>query len=120
MLTNASSSARPFLAIACLTVFKATYSLSWGTGTRIVASEILPLSVRGSALGFAEIFNFASIFTLSLVFPSLLAAGSGTAFAVFAVMGVVSCLFVLAWVPETKGRTLEEIEAGVHVGRAAR
>ncbi|GLY71581.1 sugar porter family MFS transporter [Amycolatopsis taiwanensis] len=99
------------LAILSLVVFKATYSLTWGTSTRIVVSEILPLSVRGVALGFAEIFNFASTFTLTLVFPILLAAGSGTAFITFGAMGVVACVFVLALVPETKGRTLEQIEA---------
>lgn len=101
------------LAILSLVVFKATYSLSWGTSTRIVVAEILPLSIRGSALGFAEIFNFASTFTLALVFPVLLAVGSGTAFIVFGAMGVVACVFVGRLVPETKGRTLEEIEAAI-------
>jgi sugar porter (SP) family MFS transporter len=104
------------LAIACITVFKATFSLSWGTVTRVAASEILPLGVRGSALGVAEIGNFAATFTLTLVFPILLSAGRGTAFIVFGVMGLVACLFVAAQVPETQGRTLEEIEVDVRGG----
>jgi MFS family permease len=108
------------VAILSVVVFKATYSLSWGTSTRIVVVEILPLSVRGSALGFAEIFNFASTFALALVFPILLAAGSGTAFIVFGAMGVVAFVFVLALVPETKGRTLEQIEAGLLAGQGKR
>ncbi|MGW5641624.1 sugar porter family MFS transporter [Saccharopolyspora sp. NPDC003752] len=100
-----------FVAIACLLVFKAMYSLSWGTVARIVIAEILPLRVRGSALGIAEVFNFASTFALSLTFPILLAVGSGLAFILFGVMGLLACLFVGVLVPETKGKTLEEIEA---------
>ncbi|WP_160148917.1 sugar porter family MFS transporter [Amycolatopsis alkalitolerans] len=105
------------LALACLTVFKAMFSLTWGTASRVVVAEILPLSVRGSALGFAEILNFAAIFLLSLVFPILLAAGSGTAFIVFGVMGLISCVFVATLVPETKGRTLEQIESTIVAGQ---
>lgn len=104
------------LAIGCLVVFKAMYSLSWGTATRVVASEILPLSVRGPALGFAEILNFASTFALSLFFPIMLAAGSGLAFIFFGVMGLVAFVFVRTLVPETKGKTLEKVEAATTLG----
>lgn len=102
-----------FAAIGCLALFKAMYSLSWGTSTRIVIAEILPLSVRGSASGVAEVFNQASTFTLALVFPILLEAGSGAAFATFAVMGVVALLVIVFAVPETTGRRLEQIESTV-------
>ena len=99
-----------FIAIAALSVFKATYSLSWGTATRIVVSELLPTRIRGSVQGVAQVFNYASTFTLSLVFPILLAAGSGLAFTFFAVMGVVAFFVAFFAQPETSRRTLEEIE----------
>lgn len=102
-----------YLAILCLTVFKATYSLTWGTVTRVVQSEILPINVRGTALGVAEVFNFASTFVLSAVFPILLAGGTGLPFFTFAIIGVVGFIFVRFFVRESKGQTLEQIEEGL-------
>lgn len=101
------------VAIGALAVFKATFSLTWGTATRIVVSELLPTSIRGSMQGFAQIFNYAATFVLALTFPILLEAGSGLAFLFFAAIGVVSFLVMVFLVPETKGQTLEEIEATV-------
>ncbi|WP_167131294.1 sugar porter family MFS transporter [Paramicrobacterium chengjingii] len=99
-----------YLAVLCLVVFKATYSLTWGTVTRVVQSEILPLTVRGTALGLAEVFNFASTFVLSAVFPMLLAGGTGLPFFVFAIIGIAAFIFVRFFVRESKGLTLEQIE----------
>lgn len=99
-----------YLAILCLAVFKATFSLTWGTVTRVVQSEILPLNVRGTALGVAEVFNFASTFTLSALFPILLAGGTGVPFFIFAAIGVVAFVFVRVYVRENKGQSLEQIE----------
>ena len=102
-----------FIAIAALTVYKATFSLSWGTTTRIVVSELLPTSVRGSVQGVALTFNYASTFVLTLIFPILLAAGSGIAFMIFGAVGIIAFFVAFFIQPETKGRTLEEIELSV-------
>lgn len=98
------------VAIAALAVFKAMYSLSWGTATRIVVSELLPNNARGSVQGVAQLFNYASTFLLAFFFPILLEAGSGLAFGFFAVMGVVAFVVAVFVQPETSRRTLEEIE----------
>jgi sugar porter (SP) family MFS transporter len=102
-----------FIAIGALTVYKATFSLSWGTTTRIVVSELLSTSVRGPVQGVALTFNYASTFILTLIFPILLAAGSGIAFMIFGVVGIIAFFVVFFIQPETKGRTLEEIELSV-------
>lgn len=101
------------LGIFALAVFKAMFSLSWGTATRVVIAELLPTKVRAGMQGVAQLFNYAATFAVTLIFPILLATGSGWAFAFFAVMGVVAFVVVLALLPETKGQTLEEIEAKV-------
>lgn len=102
-----------FVAIGAIAVFKATFSLSWGTGTRIVIAELLPTRVRGSVQGVAQIFNQGATSVSAFVFPLLLATGSGFAFGAYAVMGVIAAVFVGVLIPETKGQTLEEIEAKV-------
>lgn len=79
--------------------------------------EIYPLRVRGPAEGVATWGNWASNFLVSLTFPSMLAGlGQGPSMLMFAGMGVISFLFVMALVPETKGKTLEEIEDELNVG----
>ena len=75
-------------------------------------SEIYPLRIRGTAMSVASIANWGSNFLVALTFPVLLGAlGGAGSFWLFAVLGIVACIFVYFRVPETKNRTLEEIEA---------
>ena len=74
--------------------------------------EVLPLSVRGTAMGVAVFLHWAANFAVSQTFPMLLSAlGPGPVFLGYAAMGVLALLFVKTLVTETKGRSLEEIEA---------
>jgi MFS transporter, SP family, galactose:H+ symporter len=78
----------------------------------LMISEIYPLRIRGTAMSVASIANWGSNFLVALTFPVLLAAlGGAGSFWLFAVLGIVAWIFVYLRVPETKGRTLEEIEA---------
>jgi MFS transporter, SP family, sugar:H+ symporter len=75
---------------------------------------VLPLSVRGTAMGVAVFGNWAANFAVSQTFPPLLSAlGAGTVFLGYAALGVLAGVFVKAQVTETKGRSLEEIEAAL-------
>jgi MFS family permease len=75
-------------------------------------SEIYPLRIRGTAMSVASIANWGSNFLVALTFPVLLAnLGGAGSFWLFAALGIVAWFFVYFWVPETKGKTLEEIEA---------
>lgn len=101
------------LAVVCFTLFKAGFSTTWGPVSRVVETEILPVSIRGAAVSVAEVANFAALFLVSLLFPVLLEGGAGFAFFVFTVMGAVAFLVALFLVPEMKGQSLETIERGI-------
>jgi sugar porter (SP) family MFS transporter len=108
------------VAIVCFSVFKAGYSSTWAPVSRAVETEILPIAIRGTAMSVAEVANFASIFVVTLLFPILLqGGGAGTAFVTFAVVGVVAIVVMLLVVPETGGRSLEDIELEMRTGSTA-
>ena len=74
--------------------------------------EVLPLSVRGTAMGVAVFCNWGANFLVSQTFPPLLSSlGPGPVFLGYAGLGVLAAVFVKALVAETKGRSLEQIEA---------
>ncbi|MFD1719962.1 sugar porter family MFS transporter [Amnibacterium endophyticum] len=99
------------LAVAGLAVFQIAFALSWGGIVWIVFGEMFPLAVRGAAVGIATFLTELTSVVISLVFPSLLATGASTVFFGFAVMGVIAFLWALLMVPETRNRSLEQIEA---------
>ena len=80
-------------------------------------AEIFPLAIRGVAMAIATLFNWLAAFVISLTFPRFVEfAGIGSAFIIFAVIGVV--LFPVVWwmVPETKQRSLESLEEAFRTG----
>jgi hypothetical protein len=77
--------------------------------------EVLPLHIRGAAMGVAVFMNWAANFAVSQTFPVALKGwGPGPVFIGYAVIGVLAFVFVRFLVPETKGRSLEEIEESLH------
>lgn len=106
-----------WLAILALALFKICFSLSWGGMVWVLLGEIFPLRVRGTAMGVATLFNWLGNFLVGLLFPVILGATTdGTVFVIFAVLCAVACGFAYKWLPETKGRSLEQIEE--HFGLA--
>ncbi|CAN1269121.1 D-xylose-proton symporter-like 2, partial [Linum perenne] len=86
--------------------------LSFGPIGWLMISEIFPLRLRGRGLSVAVLVNFGANALVTFAFSPLEALlGAGTLFCVFGVIGLVSLLFIYFVVPETKGLTLEEIEA---------
>ena len=77
----------------------------------LMLAEIFPLEIRGFAIGVSVFLLWVTNFFVGLFFPSLVAAIniSGTFF-VFAAIGALSLLFIWTMVPETRGRTLEQLE----------
>ena len=74
-------------------------------------SEIIPLRFRGFGMGCCVIFLWITNFVIGLVYPSLLAnLGLQMTFVIFAAIGFISITFTRLCVPETMGKTLEEIE----------
>ena len=100
------------ITLVCLGTFIASFAATWGPVVWVMIPEVLPLSVRGTAMGVAVFANWAANFVVSQTFPVLLdKLGPGPVFLGYAGMGVLAFLFVQAFVKETKGRSLEEIEA---------
>jgi sugar porter (SP) family MFS transporter len=100
------------ITLICLGTFIASFAATWGPVVWVMIPEVLPLSVRGTAMGVAVFCNWAANFAVSQTFPMLLSSlGAGTVFLIYAGLGVLAAIFVKAFVTETKGRSLEEIEA---------
>ena len=100
------------ITLICLATFIASFAATWGPVVWVMIPEVLPLSVRGTAMGVAVFGNWAANFAVSQTFPPLIKAfGPGPVFLGYAGLGIVAALFVKAFVTETKGRSLEEIEA---------
>jgi sugar porter (SP) family MFS transporter len=100
------------ITLICLGTFIASFAATWGPVVWVMIPEVLPLSVRGTAMGVAVFANWAANFLVSQTFPMLLSKlGPGPVFLGYAGMGVLAFIFVKALVTETKGRSLEEIEA---------
>ena len=89
----------------------ATYAMTLAPVTWVVLSEIFPGPVRGTAMAMATASLWAACFVLTYTFPLLNATvGTAGAFWVYACVCLLGFLGVKRWLPETKGRTLEEIE----------
>ena len=102
------------ITLVCLATFIAAFAATWGPVVWVMIPEVLPLSVRGTAMGVAVFGNWAANFAVSQTFPPLLKAlGPGTVFLGYAALGLLAGVFVKALVTETKGRSLEEIEASL-------
>lgn len=113
-LPTPSSPADPLAIITfvCTATYIISFAATWGPVMWVMLPEVLPLRIRGTALGVAVFMQWASNFAVSQSFPVLLASwGAGITFLVYAGMGVLAFIFVSALVTETKGRSLEEIEA---------
>jgi hypothetical protein len=92
--------------------YVAAFAISLGPIFWLLIAEIYPLKIRGLAEGTAATFNWASNFVVSLTFLTLVERlGASSTFLLYAFASVASWLFSYYLVPETKGRTLEQIEA---------
>jgi sugar porter (SP) family MFS transporter len=100
------------ITLICLGTFIASFAATWGPVVWAMIPEVLPLSVRGTAMGVAVFGNWAANFLVSQTFPPLLKGfGPGPVFLGYAVLGMLAAFFVKTMVTETKGRSLEDIEA---------
>jgi sugar porter (SP) family MFS transporter len=101
----------PWVALVALVLFMASFAIGLGPVFWLMISEIFPLSVRGSAMAVCSVFNWVANFFVSYYFLQLVdAIGKAWTFSLYAAMGIVGIVFFITKVPETKNRTLEEIE----------
>ena len=100
-----------FLILFFILTYIASFAASLGPVTWVVVSEIFPNKIRSKAMSVAIVALWAANFLVTLLFPVVLnRLGGGMAFLIFDIMCVGMLLFVIIKIPETKGKSLEELE----------
>jgi SP family galactose:H+ symporter-like MFS transporter len=108
---SGKSSALVWLAVISMMVYVASFAISLGPIFWLLISEIYPLKIRSSSEGLAAAFNWGSNLLVSLTFLTFLQIiGPARTFWMYGFFAVAAWIFSYFRVPETKGRTLEEIE----------
>lgn len=111
-LITAAIDINPTLILFGILGFVASFAISIGPVMWVMFSELFPLRVRGLAVSFAGFINSGVSFSVQLIFPWELATfGSSITFFIFGVFAFMGLIFVWKVVPETKNKTLEELEA---------
>jgi sugar porter (SP) family MFS transporter len=101
-----------FAVLLLVLMYVACFAIGIGTGTWVLMSEICPTRVRGRAMSIATVFLWCGTLVVTLTFLSLVRVLTAPgAFLLYAVICIAAFLFVKLVVPETKGRSLEEIES---------
>ncbi|WP_137287162.1 sugar porter family MFS transporter [Halorussus salinisoli] len=116
------SGALGWFATGSLMLYVAFFAIGLGPVFWLLISEIYPLTVRGTAMGAVTVANWGANLVVSLTFPMLTAnVGTPFTFWLFGAFSLAALVFTYYVVPETKGRSLEAIEAELreNVGTAA-
>jgi MFS transporter, SP family, arabinose:H+ symporter len=101
----------PVLLLGSILLFIIGFAASSGAVTWVIISEIFPTRVRGQAMGIAVLVLWAADYLVSQSFPMLVEGiGPANTFYCFACCAFIGLVYTIIAVPETKGRTLEEIE----------
>jgi MFS family permease len=109
--------ARPYIILLLVIIFVGSMQTFLNVAVWVYISEIFPLRMRGFGSGVSIFFLWVVNGLLSLFFASLLQGlGLTGTFALFAVVGALSWLFVKFTVPETRGHTLEQLDEAVTTG----
>lgn len=102
-------------------LYTASFAMSWGPVTWVLLSEIFPNRIRG-AMSIAVAAQWIANLIVSWTFPMMNdnsrlneLFNHGFSYWIYGLMGILAAVFVWKWIPETKGRTLEEIEDIWHV-----
>ena len=101
-----------WIAVASLMVYVGSFAVGLGPVFWLILSEIYPLRIRGRAMSVGTVANWSANLIVALSFLTLTQVlGKPTTFWLYGIVSVGSWLFAFFLVPETKGRSLEEIEA---------
>jgi MFS family permease len=110
-LITAAISMNPVLVLVGILGFVASFAFSIGPVMWVLFSELFPNNVRGLAISFVGLINSAVSFGVQFIFPWELATlGSGTTFLLYGIFAVLGLIFIVMVIPETKGKSLEELE----------
>ncbi|KAI4373982.1 hypothetical protein MLD38_012035 [Melastoma candidum] len=107
----------PFLAAAGILIYIAAFSIGMGAVPWLIMSEIFPINIKGVAGSLVVLVNWAGAWAVSYTFNFLMAWSPSATFAMYSGFSMMTILFVVKLVPETKGKTLEEIQACINSGK---
>ncbi|WP_223549640.1 D-xylose transporter XylE [Aestuariivivens sp. NBU2969] len=93
-----------------IVVFTASFMMSWGPVCWVLISEIFPNRIRGKGVALAVSGIWISNFLISSTYPPMMEFSSAGTYLFYGVISIISGIFVWKFVPETKGKSLEEIE----------
>ncbi|MDH3373077.1 MAG: sugar porter family MFS transporter [Gammaproteobacteria bacterium] len=101
----------PTLILFAILGFVASFAISIGPIMWVLFSELFPNNVRGMAISFVGLINSAVAFLVTFIFPwELQNIGNAGTFLIYGLFAVFGLFFVMRLLPETKGRSLEELE----------
>ncbi|PPF11392.1 MFS transporter [Rathayibacter sp. AY1A1] len=113
--------ARPYVILVLVVAFVGSMQTFLNIVTWVMLSEIFPLRIRGVGVGIAIFCHWITNAVLGLFFPTLVSGvGITGTFFLFGAVGLLALVFIWKRVPETRGRALEEVEAGVVSGELLR
>ncbi len=100
-----------YAVLVAILAYIACFEISLGPLTFVVIAEIFPNRIRGRAMSICIFILWVAVFIVSQTFPMLKdSIGVGYTFWIYMIMAIIAFLFVWKMIPETKGKTLEEIE----------
>ena len=97
--------------VLSIIVYAAFFMMSWGPICWVLIAEIFPNTIRGQAVAIAVAFQWIFNYLVSSTFPVLYDFSPMFAYSLYGIVCVIAALFVWRCVPETKGKTLEEMNA---------
>jgi len=107
-----------WIAVSSLMLYVGSFAVGLGPVFWLVLSEIYPLRIRGRAMSVGTVANWSANLVVAVSFLTLTQVlGKSTTFWLYALISIGAWLFAFFLVPETKGRTLEEIEAHWRTGK---
>jgi SP family arabinose:H+ symporter-like MFS transporter len=111
-LITASIKMNATLILICILGFVASFAISLGPVMWVLFSELFPNRIRGVAISFVGFVNSAVSFLVQLIFPwELSKLGTTWTFFLFGLFAFLGLFLILKLLPETKGKSLEELEA---------
>ncbi|KAM2631840.1 hypothetical protein TB1_030563 [Malus domestica] len=106
--------AAPIFSVAGILIFIGSFSIGMGAVPWVIMSEIFPINIKGQAGSLTTLVNWVGAWLCSYTFNFLMSWNSYGTFLLYAVINVLAVLFVIAVVPQTKGKTLEQIQGEIN------
>ena len=111
LIVKNSITINSMLVLIGLIFYVASFAISLGPVMWALLSEIFPNRIRGLAISIVGFWNSVVSFSVATVFPvELERLGSSTTYFIYAFFGFLTILFVVKFIPETKGKSLEQLE----------